>query len=407
MAACATKAVCVAKPNAPALRANPRRPSPVVARFGMPRMDQTLCGGQGFSRPNGHRASRRVVMAGRVGTGTNVEPPLGDIVPPGGNGGQPGQGGGGGGGGGDGGGEGGSDDNMDPAVATALLAAGRTVESFPKDFATGLLSGKVTVELLERYLAMEKNFFLRFVWGFQGMRERLLADPSFPVKMGIECGIGIFTKATAEKAKREDSFWNEIDFVAANVLMAIAADFMLTWLPAPTLALAGAPKATGAFARMFARCPDNAFQKVRPGTSAYTLVQRAGAVVRNGAKLLVVGTGASVFGVGMTNGLAAVRTALDPTWQAPNGPQDLVGTSLAYGTYMAVSSNLRYQIVAGVIEERGIETIFKGQPGVCHALSFVVRTLNTFVGSLLWVDFVRLCGVQKASTKEEVPAKSK
>lgn len=77
MAACATKAVCVAKPNAPALRANPRRPSPVVARFGMPRMDQTLCGGQGFSRPNGHRASRRVVMAGRVGTGTNVEPPLG------------------------------------------------------------------------------------------------------------------------------------------------------------------------------------------------------------------------------------------------------------------------------------------------------------------------------------------
>jgi hypothetical protein len=50
----------------------------------------------------------------------------------------------------------------------------------------------------------------------------------------------------------------------------------------------------------------------------------------------------------MTNGLSSMRTALDPSWRAPNGPQDLVGTSVAYGTYMAVSSNLRYQIVAGV-----------------------------------------------------------
>lgn len=32
----------------------------------------------------------------------------------------------------------------------------------------GCLCIQVTVELLERYLAMEKNFFLRFVWGFQG-----------------------------------------------------------------------------------------------------------------------------------------------------------------------------------------------------------------------------------------------
>jgi hypothetical protein len=63
---------------------------------------------------------------------------------------------------------------------------------------------------------------------------------------------------------------------------------------------------------------------------------------------------------------------------------------------MSVSSNLRYQIVAGIIEERGIETIFKGQHQLCHALSFIIRTANTFVGSLLWVDFVRLCGMQKS-----------
>jgi hypothetical protein len=54
-----------------------------------------------------------------------------------------------------------------------------------------------------------------------------------------------------------------------------------------------------------------------------------------------------------------------------------------------------------VIEERGIESIFRGQSSVCHALSFIVRTANTFVGSLLWVDFVRLCGMQKAPPKAD------
>ena len=39
----------------------------------------------------------------------------------------------------------------------------------------------------------------------------------------------------AEYTKRGESFYKEADFVFANTLMAIIADFMLTWLPAPTL----------------------------------------------------------------------------------------------------------------------------------------------------------------------------
>lgn len=51
--------------------------------------------------------------------------------------------------------------------------------------------------------------------------------------------------------------------------------------------------------------------------------------------------------------------------------------------------------MAGLIEERGIETVFKGNPGLCHALSFAIRTANTYLGSLLWVDYIRLLGLQK------------
>ena len=91
------------------------------------------------------------------------------------------------------GGSGGGDPRLPPALATILLAAGRTVESFPADFASALLSGKVTVEILKRFLEFEANFFAKFVWGIQGFRERLLADPSFPIKLAIECGIGVMS----------------------------------------------------------------------------------------------------------------------------------------------------------------------------------------------------------------------
>lgn len=54
----------------------------------------------------------------------------------------------------------------------------------------------------------------------------------------------------------------------------------------------------------------------------------------------------------------------------------------------------RYQLIAGVIEERGIE-VFVPNRALCTVLSFAVRTGNTFLGSLLWVDYLRLIGLQK------------
>jgi hypothetical protein len=262
-----------------------------------------------------------------------------------------------------------------------------------------LVRGKVTAEVLQRYLELESKLLIGWLLNFPGFRERLLADPSFLIKLAIEVGIGVCTKCTAEYAKRGDHFAKELDFVAANVVMAIIADFMLVWLPAPTLSYAATKAASplNIFAHMFAGCPDNAFQKVQPGMPAFTILQRLGAPVRNGLKLLGVGFGASLVGVGITNALIGLRQLLDPTFLPLNQAQDVVTTSLAYGAYMATSSNLRYQVLAGVVEERGIETIFKGNYKLCAALSFLVRTGNTFLGSLLWVDFIRLLGMQKAS----------
>lgn len=47
--------------------------------------------------------------------------------------------------------------------------------------------------------------------------------------------------------------------------------------------------------------------------------------------------------------------------------------SAAYATYMASSSNVRYQILAGVIEERGIERLLHGNGAACGIASLVAR----------------------------------
>ncbi|KIY99940.1 hypothetical protein MNEG_8023 [Monoraphidium neglectum] len=206
--------------------------------------------------------------------------------------------------------------------------------------------------------------------------------------------------------------------------MAILADFMLVWLPAPTLALAQRQASRfDPFGRFFEGVPDNAFQVVQPGMAPFSLGQRFKAPLRNGLKLFGVGLGASLVGVVVTNSLIILRTLIDTDFVPLNQPQasaptlqppapraaalpmlrgllfapSVFATSLAYGVYMATSSNIRYQILAGLIEERGIEEWFKGNYRLCAALSFVFRTSNTFIGSLLWVDFVRLLGMQTAN----------
>lgn len=334
----------------------------------------------GLSRPGCQRAA----WQRRSARGDEAAPSTGGTVPPG----TGSTGGGSGGGGGDGSGSG---------AAGGVVLAGKALESLPAQMAEALKAGKLPEEILQRFLDMDRNPFLSWLMKMGGFRERLLADPGFMVKVAIEVGIGVCTKTTAEYTKRGDDFKSQLDFVFANLVMAVIADFMLVWLPAPTYSAKGAASVGGfnPLGKLFAGCPDNAFQKVPPGYAPFTFGQRVGAVVRNGTKLFGVGFFASLLGVGITNTLMAARQMLDPTFVPLNPPQDVLVMSAAYGSYMASSSNLRYQILAGLIEERGIEAVFKSNPAACAILSFIVRTGNTFLGSLLWVDYIRLLGLQK------------
>ncbi|KAF8398353.1 hypothetical protein HHK36_017280 [Tetracentron sinense] len=320
-------------------------------------------------------------------------------------------GGGGGGGGGKGEGEGGDagDKNKEEAIL-ALAEIGRSLESIPKDLASAIQNGRIPGSIVSRYFELEKSPLFRWLLQFGGFKERLLADDLFLAKVAMECGVGIFTKfspmsltfvysvicqTAAEYERRRENFFKELDFVFADVVMAIIADFMLVWLPAPTVSLRP-PLAisAGPVAKFFYSCPDNAFQVALAGTS-YSFLQRIGAILRNGAKLFAVGTSASLVGTGVTNALINARKAIDKTFAGEAEDVPILSTSVAYGVYMAVSSNLRYQLLAGVIEQRILEPLLHQHKIVLSAICFAVRTGNTFLGSLMWVDYARWIGIQK------------
>ncbi|XP_052157412.1 protein RETICULATA-RELATED 4, chloroplastic-like [Oryza glaberrima] len=295
-----------------------------------------------------------------------------------------------------GGGDGGDDDaSVNRREALFVLAQlGRKLESLPADLAAAIEGGRVPGEIVQRFADLEKSGLFRWLLQFGGFKERLLADDLFLAKVAMECGVGIFTKTAAEYERRRENFVKELDFVIADVVMAIVADFMLVWLPAPTVSLQP-PLAVnaGSIAKFFHNCPDNAFQVALAGTS-YSLLQRVGAIMRNGAKLFAVGTSASLIGTGVTNALIKARKAVSKDFEGESEDIPIVSTSVAYGVYMAVSSNLRYQILAGVIEQRMLEPLLHHHKLVLSALCFAVRTGNTFLGSLLWVDYAKWIGIQ-------------
>lgn len=304
----------------------------------------------------------------------------------------------GGGGGGNGGGGGG--DGFEKEALMVLAEVGRSLDSLPKDLAAAIGSGRIPGSVVKRYLQLETSPFMRWLLQFGGFKERLLADDLFLTKVGIECGVGMFTKTAAEYEKRKENFSKELEIVFADVVMAVIADFMLVFLPAPTISLRPPISLNaGRLAKFFYNCPDNAFQTSLGGTS-YSLLQRLGAIARNGTKLFGVGTASSLVGTVVTNTLINAKKAVQKSGDDELENIPVLSTSVGYGVYMAVSSNLRYQILAGVLEQRLLEPLLHQHKLMLSAACFLVRTGNTYLGSLLWVDYARLVGLQKAHDVE-------
>lgn len=137
-----------------------------------------------------------------------------------------------------------------------------------------------------------------------------------------------------------------------------------------------------------------ALQVVPAGKRPWTCAQRGAALIQASVLLFIVGFVSSILGVCIINILVAARSLFNTKTEGIEISQGALYISMLHGIYMASSGNIRYQILAGVIEERGINRLFAHNPKIVTMICFVVRTVNTYYGSAHWVTFIRFFGLQ-------------
>lgn len=304
-------------------------------------------------------------------------------------------------GGSDGSGEGAGDSEASDTELSALLQKhNASMSDIPADILAAYRSGMVGISAIANYFTANANIISRLLMrAGSGMRNRFLADKLFLLKIMIEEGIGVFGKLSAEYEQRRAEFWNQKEYVFANLITAILADFALVYLPAPSVALS---RATGSgfgawLNNLSTTLPSNIFQTDR----AFTLAQRMGGFALKGSQLFVVGMMCCFAGVMVTNSLVFVREKLDKTYVPQTQKQNPVTVSLLYATFLGISSGSRYQLVNG-IESHIFPRIFGATPRIVEEVAtFGLRYGNTFWGSQQWVMFCRFMNVQKVKDKGE------
>ncbi|RCV27938.1 hypothetical protein SETIT_5G365700v2 [Setaria italica] len=294
-------------------------------------------------------------------------------------------------------------------IARVMNAAGRRREALPQDLQKGIDLGVVSPEILQNFFDLEKYpVMAELIHRFQGFRERLLADPKFLHRLAIEEGISITTTLLAQYEKRKGRFFEEIDYVLTDTIRGSVVDFFTVWLPAPTISLLsfaddGSGDSVELLKGLLGTLPDNAFQKGIVGQN-WSIKQRFASVLMGGLKLAGVGFISSIGAGVASDVLYGARQILKPSASMEVGRKrsPIWKSATVYSCFLGTSANLRYQVIAGLIEHRLGEHLmaYYNQPLLASLLSFVSRIINSYWGTQQWIDLARATGVQ--STKKEL-----
>lgn len=227
------------------------------------------------------------------------------------------------------------------------------------------------------------------------LRDRMLADPSFLFKVGIEIVIDSCCATFAEVQKRGKDFWAEFELYAADLLVGIVVDIALVGLLAPYARIGKPTAKTGLFAPVTRACnslPSSVFEAERPGCK-FSVQQRIGTYFYKGVLYGTVGFVCGIVGQGIANLIMTAKRSVKKSEDDVSVPP-LVKSAALWGVFLAVSSNTRYQIINGL--ERVVEAspMAKRIPPVAMAFTVGVRFANNIYGGMQFVDWARLSGVQ-------------
>jgi hypothetical protein len=235
-----------------------------------------------------------------------------------------------------------------------------------------------------------------------GYRRRVAADPNFPVKSGIEVFLALSTQFAAEwETRGRHQLIPQIDFVVPALLTAVTGKYMSMWMTAPTridTIISGAVVAQKDPKLESIAVPTNAFQKyMLDGITPPTLSQRLGSFIVPMWPLFRLGCISSFLAYGFTSILIELRKVVLPNYIPITQNINVVHATLFTGCFMAVVSNIRYQILQGIIEPM-IDRALKSLPILRTMIISVVRILNGLLGSILSVSGMQLLGLQRLKT---------
>lgn len=186
-------------------------------------------------------------------------------------------------------------------------------------------------------------------------KQRISADPAFLSKSILEVILAASTQYMAEVSKRGlPRIIPEIDFVFAGILTAVCGKYYSMWRVAKTAS--SSDNANDVIEQKESsnwrdKIPNNAFQStLLDGQTTPTLQSRFLSFILPMPNLFKAGFIASTLGYGLTALLIHIRTLLIPHYVAATKSVSVIGASIYTGVFMALVSNIRYQLLQGVIE---------------------------------------------------------
>ncbi|KAK9841509.1 hypothetical protein WJX74_006985 [Apatococcus lobatus] len=271
-------------------------------------------------------------------------------------------------------------------IEALLKEAGLEVGQLPQDIQEALRASNLSATDLEAWLRISKTPVLNWICKMSsGFRNRMLGNPQFVMVLLIEQAIGISAKLAAEIEARKGRFWKEFPMVASDLALEIFGDFFVVWILSPKKTFTQAPKK--GLSRAIEGLPQHVLQ-----VGSYTPTQRVACLFYKAVLFFAAAFSASVVGHSLAKAAVAQQQKHEPADDDRKELAPVWDNSVGWGSFVAVSTNIRYQAV-GAFEERVLEKAISN-PTLKSIVIFLTRFGNTFVGGAQWIQFAKAVGLQ-------------